>query len=202
MSLTTKERIFDPYFTTKKKGEGTGLGLAVTHGIVKAHEGAITVESEVGKGTAFSAFFPMTEDTADKGAKRTEPLPTGHERIMFVDDEPVLVDIGGQMLRHLGYAVECVESSNEALRIFRKSPDKFNLVITDMTMPNMTGDVLAREILKVNPDIPIIMATGFSELMTPEKARNAGINDFLMKPLVIRDLATTIRKVLDNRKEP
>ena len=201
MSMTTRERIFDPYFTTKKKGEGTGLGLSVIHGIVKEHAGAIMVESEVGKGTVFSTFFPMIGDTVDKKAKPADVLLTGHERILFVDDEPVLVEISGQMLQHLGYEVECVVDSNEALKIFRESPGEFDLVITDMTMPNMTGDVLAREVLKIKPDIPIIMATGFSELMTAEKARRAGINDFLMKPLVIRDLAKTIRKVLDNGKE-
>ncbi len=201
MSPTTKERIFDPYFTTKKKGEGTGLGLAVIHGIVKAHAGAIAVESEIGKGSLFSVFFPMTEDAEDKKATSAVPLPTGKERILFVDDEPVLIEIGGQILRHLGYEVECVADSNEALKIFKKAPGKFDLVITDMTMPNMTGDVLAREVLKIKPGIPIIMATGFSEIMTEEKAKQVGINDFLMKPLVIRDLAVTIRKVLGHGKD-
>ena len=197
MSVTTKERIFDPYFTTKKKGEGTGLGLSVIHGIMKAHDGAVSVESEVGRGSVFTTFFPIAEDKEDKDPQPAEPLPTGRERILFVDDEPVLIEIGGQMLQHLGYAVECVSDSTEALRIFQASPDDFDLVITDMTMPNMTGDILAREILKINPGLPIIMATGFSELMTEEKAKRAGITDFLMKPLVVRELARVIRRVLD-----
>ena len=197
MSVTTKERIFDPYFTTKKKGEGTGLGLSVIHGIMKAHDGAIIAESEVGQGSTFTTFFPMAEDKEDKEPQPAEPLPTGGERILFVDDEPVLIEIGGQMLQHLGYAVECVSDSTEALRVFQASPDNFDLVITDMTMPHMTGDILAREILKIKPDLPIIMATGFSELMTEEKAKRAGITDFLMKPLVVRELARVIRRVLD-----
>ncbi|MCP3954730.1 MAG: response regulator [Desulfobacterales bacterium] len=201
MSVTTKERIFDPYFTTKKKGEGTGLGLSVIHGIIKTHGGAIVVESGVGKGAAFIIFFPMIEDKEDRKPQSVhQPLPTGKECILFVDDEPVLVEIGGQMLRHLGYRVECVADSVEALRLFQQSPDSFDLIITDMTMPKMTGDVLAHEILKVKPTIPIIMATGFSELMTEEKAKRAGIKDFLLKPLVIRDLAGTIRRVLDERE--
>ncbi len=201
MSLMTKERIFDPYFTTKKKGEGTGLGLAVIHGIVKAHAGAVVVESELGQGAAFSVFLPLTQDPVVKRVKRKAPLPTGHERILFVDDEPVLVEIGGQMLQHLGYVATCVADSTEALRIFKRTPEQFDLMITDMTMPGMTGDVLAREVLKVKPDVPIIMATGFSELMTEEKAKNTGIKGFLMKPLVVRDLAGTIRRVLDNCKD-
>lgn len=197
MSVTTKERIFDPYFTTKKKGEGTGLGLSVIHGIMKAHDGAVIAQSEVGQGSTFTAFFPMTEDKEDKVPQPADSLPTGRERILFVDDEPVLVEIGGQMLQHLGYAAECVSDSVEALRIFQASPDDFDLVITDMTMPHMTGDILAREILKVKPGLPIIMATGFSELMTEEKAKRAGITDFSMKPLVVRELASIIRRVLD-----
>jgi len=197
MSVTTKERIFDPYFTTKKKGEGAGLGLSVIHGIMKAHDGAVIAQSEVGQGSTFTAFFPMTEDKEDKVPQPADSLPTGRERILFVDDEPVLVEIGGQMLQHLGYAAECVSDSVEALRIFQASPDDFDLVITDMTMPHMTGDILAREILKVKPGLPIIMATGFSELMTEEKAKRAGITDFLMKPLVVRELASIIRRVLD-----
>jgi len=200
MSITTLERIFDPYFTTKKKGEGTGLGLSVIHGIMRAHNGAVTAESEVGKGSNFRAFFPITEDRENQKPTSAKPLPTGQECILFVDDEPVLVEIAGKMLQHLGYRAECVTDSVEALHLFTKSPEDFDLVITDMTMPQMTGDVLAREILKVKPDMPIIMATGFSELMTEEKAKRAGIRDFLMKPLVVRDLARTIRRVLDNSK--
>jgi len=164
---------------------------------MKAHDGAIVAESEIGQGSTFTTFFPMTEDKEDKVPQPADPLPTGRERILFVDDEPVLVEIGGQMLQHLGYAVECVSDSVEALRIFQAAPGDFDLIITDMTMPHMTGDVLAREILKVKPDLPIIMATGFSELMTEEKAKRAGITDFLMKPLVVRELANVNRRVLD-----
>ncbi len=200
ISVTAKERIFDPYFTTKKKGEGTGLGLSVTHGIMRAHDGAIIVESEVGQGSTFTVFFPMTADREDRKPQPVEPLPTGQEHILFVDDEPVLVEIGEQMLEHLGYMVTCIADSVEALRIFKRAPDDFDLVITDMTMPNMTGDVMAHEMLTVRPGLPIIMATGFSELMTEEKAKLSGISDFLLKPLVIRDLARVIRKVLDSRK--
>ena len=192
-----KERIFDPYFTTKGVGEGTGLGLAVVHGIVKDHAGAITVYSETGKGTTFHIFLPVIEKAEEPKKETMGPLPTGHERILFIDDDPSLVEIGREILGKLGYDVVAKTSSIEALELFREQPDKFDLVITDMTMPNMTGDRLAAELMKIRPDIPTILCSGFSEKMSNEKADALGIKNFLMKPIVMKDLAKTIRKVLD-----
>ena len=188
--------IFDPYFTTKKKGEGTGLGLTVTHEIVKSHGGIITVESKV-KGTSFHVYLPRVEHReaiAETGIK--EALPLGSEKILFIDDEQSLVDIGRQMLEYLGYKVTARTSSVEALKLFAAQPDRFDLVITDMTMPNMTGEKLAIELMKIRNDIPIIICTGFSEKITAEYAKTIGIKEFAMKPLLMQDLGKSIRKVL------
>ena len=192
------ERMFDPYFTTKEKGEGTGLGLSLVHGIVKDHGGTITVESEPEKGTTFRIFFPRIEE-AEKGADKVaeEPLPNGQERILFIDDEFALVDIGKQMLENLGYKVTIKTDSLEALKLFQEQPHEFDLVITDMTMPNMTGEKLAKELMRIRPDVPIILCTGFCGQITEENAKEIGIKEFAMKPLVMEDLAKTIRKVLN-----
>ena len=162
MDSETLAHIFDPYFTTKEVGEGTGLGLSVVHGIVKTHGGTITVESEPGKGTTFHVYFPVIENDAETQEEDEEPLPTGNERILFVDDEQVLLHVAEEMLKQLGYDVVTQKSSVEALELFRAEPDRFDLVITDMTMPKMTGDQLARELMKIRSDIPIILYTGFS----------------------------------------
>ncbi|MBL7177779.1 MAG: response regulator [Desulfobacteraceae bacterium] len=195
------ERIFDPYFTTKEKGAGTGLGLFVVHGIVKSHGGTVTVESEPGKGTTFHIYLPKMEHA--KGEAEIEfcldRIPTGHERILFIDDEQALAEIGKEILEHLGYEVVTKTSSIEALGSFREQPDLFDLVITDMTMPHMTGENLAKEIMKIRPDIPIILCTGFSEHITDKKAKELGIREFAMKPFAIHDLAKTIRKVLGKK---
>jgi CheY-like chemotaxis protein/two-component sensor histidine kinase len=202
MTPEVLERIFDPYFTTKEKGEGTGLGLAVVHGIVKSYGGIITVQSDMGKGTTFHVYLPRIKREVTAGPEsRLGEIPTGNERILFIDDDPGLVDISKQMLEHLGYKLVTRTSSIEALKLFRAQPDKFDLVITDMTMPNMTGDKLAKELMEIRPDIPIILCTGYSERITEEKAKAMGIRAFTMKPLVIRDFANTIRKVLDQKKE-
>ncbi|MBW1863350.1 MAG: response regulator [Deltaproteobacteria bacterium] len=200
MDQSTLERIFDPYFTTKEKGVGTGMGLAVVHGIVKSHDGAITVSSEQGRGTTFNVLFPRVQKDIEHEAEAFEPLPSGNERILFVDDEKALADLGKQMLGRLGYKVFTRTSSIEALEAFRADPHKFDLIITDMTMPNMTGDVLAEEIMAIRPDIPIMLCTGFSERITKENAKKIGIREFAMKPLIMGNLARTIRKVLDQDK--
>ena len=200
MDLSTKERIFDPYFTTKEKGVGTGMGLSVVHGIVKGHDGAIAVFSEPGKGTTFHVLFPRIEKEIEYKAEALEPLPLGNERILFVDDEKALVDLGKKMLERLGYKVFPRTSSIEALEAFRADPRKFDLVITDMTMPNMTGDELAEEIMAIRSDTPIILCTGFSERITKEIAEEMGIREFAMKPLLMSDLAKIIRKVLDKEQ--
>ena len=196
MDSETLEHIFDPYFTTKEVGEGTGLGLSVVHGIVKTHGGTITVESEPGKGTAFHVYFPVIEKDVETQEEDEEPLPTGNERILFVDDEQVILHVAEEMLKQLGYDVVTQKSSVEALELFRAEPDRFDLVITDMTMPKMTGDQLALELMKIRPDIPIILCTGFSHKISEEQAKEIGIKAFVMKPLVRRGMADIIREVL------
>ena len=197
ISQENLERIFDPYFSTKQKSEGTGLGLAVVQGIVKSHRGTITVTSDVGSGTTFNIYLPRVKAPTPEKSKISSTVATGNERILLVDDEQALVEMGKQLLTRLGYQAQTRTSSVEALELFQHNPGRFDLVISDMTMPNMTGDKLAREILKVRPDMPIILCTGYSERFTESQARDLGIKAFIMKPLVIGDLAATIRKVLD-----
>jgi CheY-like chemotaxis protein len=199
MSAELMDRIFDPYFTTKGLGEGTGLGLAVVQGIVKSCGGSVAVYSKPNEGTTFHVFLPRIEEEIASEAKPVEKLVAGTERILFVDDERTLVDLGKEMLESLGYAVRAAASSIEALETFRTQPDAFDLVITDMTMPRLTGRELAGELMAIRPDIPIILCTGFSDLINEEQARASGIRQFVMKPYVITKLAETIRKVLDQR---
>jgi PAS domain S-box-containing protein len=189
-------RIFDPYFSTKDKSEGTGLGLAVVQGIIKAHGGAITVESTVGKGTTFDIYLPRIDKPMVEKSVISSTLPMGNERILLVDDELALVEIGKQLLTHLGYQTETRTSSVEALSLFRDNPQRFDIIISDMTMPNMTGDKLAREMMAIRPDIPIILCTGYSQRLTEAQAKEMGIRAFIMKPLVVGDLAAVIRTVL------
>ncbi len=195
-------RIFDPYFTTKQIGKGTGLGLAVVHGIVKGHGGAISVSTEVGKGTAFDIYLPRL-DRMEKGNElaSSESIPMGQgEKILLVDDEPALVDAGQKMLEHLGYAVEVRTSSIEALQLFRHEAHRFDLVLTDLTMPHLTGDRLAQEMIRIRPGIPIILCTGFSERVSQDLARQMGIREYLMKPLLLEELARGVRRALDLEK--
>jgi two-component system, cell cycle sensor histidine kinase and response regulator CckA len=197
MKTEVLERIFDPFFTTKAQGEGTGLGLSVAHGIVKSHGGSIKVESEPGKGSVFSVYLPKIE--RQEGPTIAEELPVrgGKECILFVDDEDILVELNNERLTQLGYEVVASTSSLEALEIFKKEPRKFDLVITDYTMPDMTGVDLAKKLLKVRKDIPIILCTGYNDDTSPDKAKKAGIREFLLKPQGKRELDLTIRRVLD-----
>jgi len=197
MDRAVMERIFDPYFTTKEPNEGTGLGLSVVHGIVQSYGGVITVDSEPGKGTSFHVVLPRIDREDTPKAETFAPLPTGNERILFIDDEKMLVEMGQEMLESLGYDVVALTNSLEALETFRAQPDRFDLVITDQTMPHKTGAELARELLRIRPDIPIILCTGFSEIITEKQAEATGIRRFLMKPILRREMAQTIRDLLD-----
>lgn len=197
MSPEILGRIFEPYFTTKEKGVGTGLGLAVVHGIIKSHGGAISVRSQEGSGSTFQVFLPATMNKAIQHSKQLTSLPSGNETILFVDDEKMLVETGKEALQHLGYHVVGRTSSIEALEAFRARPDAFDLVITDMTMPNLTGRGLAKELIKLRPKLPIILCTGFSEMINEEEAKELGIKHFVYKPIVIEDLARMVRDVLD-----
>ncbi|MCD6334697.1 MAG: response regulator [Candidatus Latescibacteria bacterium] len=197
MDRAVMERIFDPYFTTKEPNEGTGLGLSVVHGIVQSYGGVITVDSEPGKGTSFHVVLPRIDREDTPKAETFAPLPTGNERILFIDDEEMLVEMGQEMLESLGYDVVALTNNLEALETFRAQPDRFDLVITDQTMPHKTGAELARELLRIRPDIPIILCTGFSEIITEKQAEATGIRRFLMKPILRREMAQTIRDLLD-----
>ncbi|MBW1783710.1 MAG: PAS domain S-box protein [Deltaproteobacteria bacterium] len=195
-----REKIFNPYFTTKETGTGTGIGLSVVHGIVSQHGGAVTVESEPGKGSTFHIYLPLIQgEEAESDTEEETPPPTGNERILFIDDEAALARVAKRMLKTLGYDVTAITSSPEALALFKKDPKQFDLVITDTTMPHMPGDVLAQEMMKIRPDIPVIICTGHSKRISPEKAEEMGIKGFLMKPLAIRGVAGMVRKVLDEK---
>jgi PAS domain S-box-containing protein len=191
------ERIFDPFFTTKEKGEGTGMGLAVAHGIVKSHSGTITVYSELEKGSVFNVFLPVIEERLELEKRLDKPIPKGTECILFIDDEEILVDVGKIMLESLGYDVVTRTSSIEALELFKAQSDKFDLVITDLTMPKMTGDELAVELLRIKPNMPIMLCTGFSAIIDEDKVKAMGMRAFVLKPILKREIAETIRKVLD-----
>ena len=191
------ERVFEPFFTTKGVGEGVGLGLSVVHGIITSHGGGIKAESVPAKGTTFSIYLPQEDVTVIRESPTVGLLEVGKgERILFVEDEKSIAHLGQEILQRLGYAVSVETRSPEALKTFREAPEKFDLVITDQTMPHMTGENLAREFLRIRPDIPIILCTGYSPNMTPEKAQNLGIRAFLWKPLILQDLSHTIHEVL------
>lgn len=195
-------KIFEPYFTTKEKGKGTGLGLAVVYGIIKDHGGDIHVASRLGEGTTFSAYFPLKSRQAESEISgETESAQTGNEKILLVDDEKSISKLETQILERLGYQVVSHISSVEALARFRETPDEFDLVITDMTMPNLTGVELTRKIHSIRRDIPVIICTGFSERINEISAKSIGIKGFLMKPVVKSELAKKVRQVLDDRHQ-
>ncbi len=196
-----QERIFEPYFTTKKKGEGTGLGLSMVHGIVKGFGGTVTVSSEPTRGTEFQVYLPAlaaapVEETVAPGLLS---LATGSERVLVVDDDAPILTVMQHLLGGLGYQVVPFSDSVAALAAFREHPHDFDLVITDMTMPTKTGEEVAREVLALRPGMPVILCTGFSENMGPEKAKAMGVRQFLMKPVILGELARVVRAALDGK---
>jgi len=202
MTPDIMSRIFDPYFTTKPEGEGTGLGLSVTHEIVKSYHGAINVASIPGEGTTFHVYLPGMEHAAEHPPKFDQKiLPQGSERVLYVDDESVLAALAGKMLEMLGYAVVTKISAIEALALFKSDPQAFDLVITDLTMPHMTGVALAKELRQIRPDLPIIICSGNSSPDEEQEAFGSGFQGFLRKPYTRHKLAALVRQVLDDRQK-
>ncbi|HVN97181.1 MAG TPA: PAS domain S-box protein [Syntrophorhabdaceae bacterium] len=197
MDTTVMERIFDPFFTTKEPGQGTGMGLAVVYGIVKSFNAEITVQSVPGEGSTFRVLLPKAVADEPSEASTSLAFPTGHEKILFVDDEQMLTELGKNMLERLGYAVTTMTSSSEALKLFYRDPFHFDLVITDQTMPELTGLRLAEQLLTVRSDLPIILCTGHSDSVNVDSATAAGIRGLLLKPLAKYELAVAVRKALD-----
>ena len=197
-----QKRIFDPFFTTKEVGKGTGMGLATVHGLVKNHGGTISCTSEKGEGTSFQVLLPEKIKQVEVVTKSNEELPLGSEHILYVDDEPFLTDLGKQLFESLGYTVTAETSSRQALQLFREQPQRFDIVMSDQTMPDMTGTELARELLTIRPDIPIVLCTGYSSIVNREEALTLGIKEFVMKPMVMNEIAPLIRRLLDSHQQP
>jgi PAS domain S-box-containing protein len=200
MEREVLDRIFDPFFTTRGTGEGTGLGLSVVHGIVRSHGGFITVRSEPGKGSEFSVHLPVMAADEESGPESDLAPPRGTERILFVDDEAVLVKMAEEMLGGLGYRITAVEDSRKAFDLFLADPDAFDLVITDITMPGMTGDALVEAILRKRPGMPIVICTGYSERVSEAEGKQIGARAFLLKPFSMPAIAGLIRTILDGEK--
>ncbi len=195
------DRIFDPFFTTKSPSEGTGMGLAVVHRIVKSHGGAITVKSTPARGSLFDVYFPRVDVTCIDEAEAVIGSPAGSGRILLVDDEDAIVEMGTSVLKRLGYEVRATQDSLEALEIFRRDPSAFDLVITDQTMPRMTGTELTQELAALRSDIPVILCTGYSEIVDRDAAKDLGIREILAKPVSRNELTECIRRVLDDRAQ-
>ncbi len=189
-------RVFEPFFTTKKQGEGMGMGLPVVHGIVKSHGGAITVESELGKGTTVTVYLPRVTGTPQAKEAAPQPFPRGKERVLFVDDEDIQIRAMTKLLEHLGYRVIGVSDPRKALEVFRRQPASFDLLITDQTMPHMAGIELVQEVLRIRPGLPVVLCTGYSETLNEEEALAAGVGAFVLKPFSVREIAEAIRRVL------
>lgn len=197
MEPEVMKRIFEPFFTTKKTGEGTGMGLAVVYGIVKAMEGDITAESTPGAGSVFHIYFPRHEGGPSLEEGADTAMPGGTERVLFVDDEEVLAELGKSMLEKLGYEVTVSTDSRKALGLVACEPSQFDVVVTDQTMPGLTGMALAEEVRKIRPQLPVVLCTGHSDAVSPESLASAGIEAFLMKPLTRAEMARAVREALD-----
>jgi CheY-like chemotaxis protein len=192
MDTRTRERIFDPYFTTKAKGKGTGLGLAVVHGIVDSHQGAIEVTSAPGKGTRFDIYLPVSEQSLGPTDATPQADVRGHERVLFIDDEPMLVELGKTMLGQQGYHVTGMTDPQEALEAFRRSPEDFDIVITDLTMPILTGDHLAEALTALRPDLPILLCSGYLK-----HGDHPCVTGYVHKPITMQALSRAVREALD-----
>ena len=191
------EFIFEPYFTTKDVGTGTGLGLSVVQGIVKSYGGDISVQSEIGHGSTFTIYLPVIKTSNRYEPETSDALPVGNEKVLVIDDEPAIATLCGKILAHLGYKVTTQTNSIKAMEMFKHSPNDFDLVITDMSMPNMAGDRLAAELMNIRPDIPVILCTGYNKNISETLAAEIGIRALVMKPLTKTVLAKTVRNVLD-----
>ncbi|WP_448874717.1 PAS domain S-box protein [Desulfobulbus propionicus] len=198
--LELKDKIFDPYFTTKEKGKGSGMGLSIVQGLVASYGGMVTCESECGRGTAFHVYFPAYTEKSPAEHVQEIRLPRGKERILFIDDEMMMAELGRAMLQSLGYQVKAVTCGLEALSFFQNNPSSFDVVITDQTMPGMTGITLAQQLIQIRPDIPIILCTGYSSTVSEEKAKSIGIRAFAMKPLIMKDFAVLLREILEREQ--
>jgi CheY-like chemotaxis protein len=194
------DKIYDPFFTTKKVGEGTGMGLAVVHGIVKSHNGHIYVESEVGKGTTFSVLLPKIIDVILKKEDQMEIIQGGNERILLVEQDPALIEAEKELLEELGYIIEATINSADAYKMFESKPNKYDLIITDFTMPNLTGLQLIKKIRAKDSKIPVILCTGLNEIVSKEEANELKIGDFINKPIDLINLAKIIRKLIEKNK--
>jgi two-component system cell cycle sensor histidine kinase/response regulator CckA len=200
MDAEILDRVFDPYFTTKDFGEGTGIGMAVVHGIVERHGGSIAVDSKPGQGTTFTILLPAHKGIIERETEERKSLPSGDECILYVDDEPLIAKLGKLLLDRLGYTTESITDPEEALDMVRSDPHKFDLLITDMAMPNMTGEQLVIETLKIRQTMPIIICTGYSAKVSEKEAADIGVRSYIMKPIRKSELAKMVRKVLDGAK--
>jgi CheY-like chemotaxis protein len=200
MDVVVQQRIFDPFFTTKGPGAGTGLGLAVVHGIVKKHQGSIRVTSAPGKGARFDIVFPAVPTVELPSHETPGEVVAGNERrVMLVDDEPALVRVGKLMLERLGFAVTIFTDSTQAWEVFSADPNRFDLVISDQTMPRLTGLELSNQILKLRPELPVILMTGYHATASPERVREAGVAELMMKPFTFDSLNATLQNVLGRK---
>jgi CheY-like chemotaxis protein len=202
MDARTLDRIFDPYFTTKAPGEGTGLGMAVVKGIVESHEGWIGVASEPGKGTTVSVYLPCTQMPKPTASEQSKEDYSGQARVLVVDDESAIMAVETSILQHLGYNVTACLKSTEALQIFLARPDDFDLVVTDQTMPGMTGIQLIKEVHALRPNMPVVLCTGYSDQVSKESAQQHGITEFLSKPLSVSTLGKAVKQALSKRPTP
>jgi CheY-like chemotaxis protein len=197
MDKATSDRIFEPFFTTKAPGKGTGMGLSVVHGIVRSHNGDILVASEPGKGTTFHVYLPTTDVEQNGATVKAVAIEGGHERVLVVDDEVAVARMMNRMLAQLGYRADVCHSSLEALNVFRQHPAEYDLVISDLTMPGMTGLDLAKQLHEMAKEMPIILMTGYGKGISAEDQKEHGITKIIGKPILIKDLALAIREAID-----